>query len=399
MKKINRSIRGNQEKVWARSYSACSCRRCMHILPVMFEHVILAGLGLIGTSMLYDLRSHKLAGRITGIDLDKATGMRLSDQGLLDDFYAAPPVSSFPLASCDCLILAVPPQALAEMTQALVHFLSPDALVMDVASIKRGAIAHIAPHLPEQAHFIPCHPVAGGEGSGSAAARAGLFLHRRVILTPEAEANAKAVATTVSMWETFGAKCEPMPADAHDFIYAHMSHLPHLVAFATALAFYDTGVPVPPSLQTFMRISASPVSLWCDICLSNADMLLSPLYMYHELLGKIRDELSSQEAPPMTHDKKTPPFALAARIVASALISTVAASEKHFSHKMARYAGPGFIDLTSILQQPPEEDMAEISSRSREVALLLDAIGVRLAVILQALEDEDGKALKKVLTV
>ncbi len=44
--------------------------------------------------------------------------------------------------------------------------LAPGATVSDVGSVKGSVVRDTAPHLPNDVHFIPAHPVAGAEYSG-----------------------------------------------------------------------------------------------------------------------------------------------------------------------------------------------------------------------------------------
>ena len=72
----------------------------------------------------------------------------------------------------------------------------------------------------------------------------------------------------------------------HDSIFASVSHLPHVVAFALVNAVLSMGSPerrlhlAGPGFRDTTRIAASSPTMWRDICLSNQKALLESLLSY-----------------------------------------------------------------------------------------------------------------------
>ena len=70
-----------------------------------------------------------------------------------------------------------------------------------------------------------------------------------------------------------------MSATTHDSIFAAVSHLPHLLAFALVdeLALRDNAKELfnfaASGFRDFTRIAGSSPEMWRDICLSNRDAL------------------------------------------------------------------------------------------------------------------------------
>ncbi len=63
-----------------------------------------------------------------------------------------------------------------------------------------------------------------------------------------------------------GARVEAMPPHLHDLIYAYVSHLPQLLAFAAAPPLeYSELAEADGLLQKFLRLSGSNPDLWIDI--------------------------------------------------------------------------------------------------------------------------------------
>ena len=69
----------------------------------------------------------------------------------------------------DLVVLCVPVGAMSEVAVQIAPALKPGATVSDVGSVKKAVIEAVAPHLPDHAHFVPAHPLAGTEHSGPCA--------------------------------------------------------------------------------------------------------------------------------------------------------------------------------------------------------------------------------------
>jgi prephenate dehydrogenase len=178
------------------------------------------------------------------------------------------------------------------------------AIVTDVGSTKASVIAAARAELasasgPGFARFVPAHPIAGGELPGIEHADAALFRGRRLITTPVAETDAGALATVEALWRATGAEVTRMSADEHDRIFAAVSHLPHLLAFALVaqiaaapdaqrmLGFAGAG------FRDFTRIAASCPVMWRDIALANQSALSAALAGHRRLLDELQRALDA----------------------------------------------------------------------------------------------------------
>ncbi len=149
---------------------------------------------------------------------------------------------------------------------------------------------------------MPGHPIAGSEQSGPAAARADLYRARRVVLTPQADTAADSLATVRSLWEAAGAQVEVLDAVLHDRVFAAVSHLPHLAAFALVdelarRADSDTFFRFAASgFRDFTRIAGSSPEMWRDISLANRAALLTELDAYLDALQSLRQAVAEEDA-------------------------------------------------------------------------------------------------------
>src|SRR5258706_7772920 len=79
---------------------------------------------------------------------------------------------------------------------------------------------------------VPGPPVGGTDHTGAAAAFASLFEGRNVVLTPLPETAKEATERIASLWQTCGARVTTLDPARLDAVFAAVSHLPHVLAFA-----------------------------------------------------------------------------------------------------------------------------------------------------------------------
>ena len=195
----------------------------------------------------------------------------------------------------DLVILCIPVGACGPVMQEIAPFLKPGAIVSDVGSVKGAIVREMGPHIPQAAHFVPAHPVAGTEHSGPDSGFAELFINRWCILTPPEATDPDAVEKLRAFWAGLGARVEIMTPDHHDLVLAITSHLPHLIAY-TIVGTADELEEVTSSevikfsaggFRDFTRIAASDPTMWRDVFLNNKDAVLEMLGTFNEDLSKL----------------------------------------------------------------------------------------------------------------
>src|SRR5690606_26016335 len=161
-------------------------------------------------------------------------------------------------------------------------------------SVKSAIVRDVSPHVPAGVHFIAGHPIAGTEQSGPESGFAELFDGRWCILTPEPEADGKAVEKLTAFWEALGSKVEVMTPEHHDLVLAITSHVPHLIAYnivntAAHLERVTDSEVIKFSaggFRDFTRIAASDPTMWRDVFLNNKEAVL-------EMLGRFTEDLTA----------------------------------------------------------------------------------------------------------
>lgn len=262
----------------------------------MFNRVAVLGLGLIGGSFAASVRERGLARRVAGY-APAPDGARAIELGLIDE--VCPSVAAA-VAGADLVMLAAPIPQLPGLLSELSPLVCASMVITDCASTKRSVLAAARDALGAQAgRFVAGHPIAGSERSGPDAARAGLFDGCQFMLCPAPDTDADAQAAVRALWQALGANVVITDVDAHDRLYAELSHWPHAVAFALsaavgcgqhadeALRFAGGG------LRDTTRIGASSPTLWADILLDNRDAVLESAAAFDAqmtaLLAALRD--------------------------------------------------------------------------------------------------------------
>jgi prephenate dehydrogenase len=265
---------------------------------VIVDKLALVGTGLIGGSFALALKQAGAVREVLGVGRSSARLAVANELGLIDravDWAEA--------GQADCILLAMPVGETEAVLKNLAPHLKPGAIVTDAGSTKAEVVATARAVLGARfADFVPGHPIAGSEQSGPGAARADLYRGKRVVLTPQADTHAGALATVRALWQATGAQVETLDATQHDRIFAAVSHLPHLAAFALVdelaqRADGDTFFKFAASgFRDFTRIAGSSPEMWRDIALANREAVLTELNAYLAALQTLRQTVASEDA-------------------------------------------------------------------------------------------------------
>lgn len=259
----------------------------------MFKKVTIIGLGLIGSSVARAMKQFNLCEELIAADLDPDVCRRFADLGLanfvMDDIAASVEDSEF-------IVICVPPGAYGAVAETIGPQLQEGAVVTDVGSVKQAVIQAVRPHMPDHAHFVPGHPIAGTENSGPEAGFAELFDGRWCILTPMPDSDIQAVEKVVKFWEACNSTIELMDPQHHDLVLGITSHLPHLIAYTIV----DTADALEDDLKSevlkysasgfrdFTRIAASNPVMWRDVFMNNKVAVLDVLQRFTEDLTALQ---------------------------------------------------------------------------------------------------------------
>ena len=267
---------------------------------MFFEKVAVVGVGLIGGSFSLALKEKKLCGQVVGVGRSAANLKAAMDLGVVDSVEAD---AAAAVRGADLVLIATPVAQFEKIFLATQAVLQPECVLMDAGSTKRDVVAAARRGLGRRiSQFVPAHPIAGAEKSGAGAASAGLYRDKRVVLTPLAENPPATLDKAAAAWAACGARVSRMAPEEHDAVFAAVSHLPHLLAYALVddisaradaarlLGFAAGG------FRDFTRIASSHPEMWRDICVANRDRLLDELHLYEKKLKSIGAMLEKNDA-------------------------------------------------------------------------------------------------------
>lgn len=265
-----------------------------------FKKVIVFGVGLIGGSFALALRKANAVGEVVGFGRSESTLQQARQLGIIDRIGQD---AADEAADADLILLATPVGQMAEIMARIAPHLGAHTLITDGGSTKSDVVRAVYAQLGgKAAQFVPAHPIAGAELSGAAAARADLYVGKKVVLTPLPENTPEAVARVQAAWQACGANIHRLTYAEHDAVFAAVSHLPHLLSFALVhdlaqrdnrdllLSFAASG------FRDFTRIAASSPEMWRDICLANREALLQELQLYIAELTQMSAALAAGDA-------------------------------------------------------------------------------------------------------
>jgi prephenate dehydrogenase len=227
------------------------------------------GVGLLGGSIGLAVRERITGCRIMGYGHREATLQKALALGALDEVYEDPRSA---VRDADLVVLCTPVATLSPLLREIAGDLRTGAIVTDVGSTKRTLVEFADRSIPEHAHFVGSHPMAGSEKRGIEFARADLFENAVCITTPTARTNPAALQGVESFWQTLGMRTTRLSPVEHDRLLSDVSHLPH--AIAAAIVSMQQAAALKLSGKGFAdltRIAAGDPVLWRDILLDNRD--------------------------------------------------------------------------------------------------------------------------------
>jgi prephenate dehydrogenase len=278
------------------------------------KKLVIFGVGLIGGSVALALKKAGSAPHIVGVGRSEKSLNDALNLGVIDSLEAN---IGKACSDADLILIAAPVAQTKAILQSIQPHLQPQTVITDAGSTKSDVLATAREVLGDQcSQFVGGHPIAGAEKSGVAAAKADLFIGKNVILTPQnfpeskndalkglqdKASEASKITCVAEMWQMCGANVSEMSAETHDNIFAAVSHLPHLLAFALVdeIATRPNAAQLfsfaASGFRDFTRIAGSSPEMWRDISLANKTALLSEISAFESELNQLKQLLKNED--------------------------------------------------------------------------------------------------------
>lgn len=266
---------------------------------LVLKKLVIFGVGLIGGSVASALKNSGCVTEIVGVGRSNESLQTAIDLNVID---SATSNIAEAISHADIVLIAAPVAQTPLIFASIKPYLDTNTIVTDAGSTKSDVMACAKEILGDKfSQFVGGHPIAGAEKSGVTAATADLYLNKNVVLTPNHSTSAHAVQRVRVLWQLCGANVTEMSAETHDSIFAAVSHLPHLLAFALVddiasrpnaeqlFGFAASG------FRDFTRIAGSHPEMWRDISLANKTALLNEITAYQNELSRLKQMLENSD--------------------------------------------------------------------------------------------------------
>ncbi len=262
----------------------------------MLKKITIFGVGLIGGSFALALKKAGAVAQVVGVGRSAASLERARELGIIDRIGGSVAEA---VDGADLILVAAPVAQTEQILASIAPHLQPGTVVTDAGSTKSDVVAAARKALGDKiAQFVPGHPIAGREQNGPEAAIVDLYIGKKVVLAPLPENSADDIARVANAWQQCGAIIHRLTAQEHDRVFAAVSHLPHLLAYALV----DDIAKKPHAdllfqyaasgFRDFTRIAGSSPEMWRDISLANQAALLGELDAYMAQLTQLRAMLA-----------------------------------------------------------------------------------------------------------
>ena len=254
--------------------------------------IVVIGIGLIGGSLVRDLRELPVRPTILGMDRNPGHLSRAKALGLID---AEAEITD--LAGADLVIVSIPVDHVVKELPGLLRQVGEDTLVIDAGSTKAPICQAVSGH-EKRRNFLACHPIAGTEFTGPDAAISGLFQGKVNIICEVEQTAFRIQERALELFSHLGMRIRYMSPEAHDRHIAYVSHLSHISSFMLGKTVIekeknerDIFDMAGSGFESTVRLAKSSPAMWTPIFEQNRENVLETLEEYIANLQEFSDQL------------------------------------------------------------------------------------------------------------
>jgi len=256
------------------------------------------GIGLIGGSLMIDLRKRGFADKIIGVDSNLQHSNIAQLCGLVDETDTLDNA----VDRSDLIILSTPVDTNCEMLPAILDRIAGTSKVVTDMGSTKGEIAKISEHHPGRGRYVALHPMAGTEFSGPLAAIGRLFDYKNVIICDPELCDKDALVIVEKMVDILNMRKVYMNSSDHDVHVAYVSHISHITSFSLALSVLDKEREEQNILtlagggfESTVRLAKSNGDTWAPIFLENSRFIIEVIDNYIEKMNLFRKMISEKD--------------------------------------------------------------------------------------------------------
>lgn len=237
------------------------------------------GVGLIGGSLAYALRSAGICTSIIGSDSSSQNEEKALELGIIDRIVTF----EQGLETADIIVLATPVSVAPALAVKVLNRTNEKQVVFDVGSIKSEVCDMVSMHAFRD-RFVATHPMWGTEYSGPEAAQRDAFRGKTVVLCDGHLSSKHALLTLREIYTKLGMNIIEMNSEEHDLHAAYISHISHITSFALALTVLEKEREeqhifdmAATGFESTVRLAKSSYTTWIPVLLRNKYNVLDVL--------------------------------------------------------------------------------------------------------------------------
>ncbi|WP_026715064.1 prephenate dehydrogenase [Flavobacterium daejeonense] len=258
--------------------------------------VFVIGIGLIGGSMVLDIKALYPEATVCGIDSNEKHVQQALELGVID--VAA---TMADLDQADFVIVSVPVNVALGLLPQVLDLVKDNTIVFEVGSTKNPICEAIANH-PKRRNFIATHPIAGTEFSGPSAALRDLFRGKTNIICEVEKTAFKLQEKALDLFKAMGMRIRYMDPKSHDKHIAYVSHLSHISSFMLGKTVIDKEKDeqdifdmAGSGFESTVRLAKSSPAMWTPIFEQNKAQVLESLEEYISNLTQFKNLLAQDD--------------------------------------------------------------------------------------------------------
>ena len=260
--------------------------------------VAVVGIGLIGGSLMIDLRKRGFADKIIGVDSNLQHRNIAQLCGLVDETDSLENA----VDRSDLIILSTPVDTNCRMLPGILDRLGGTPKVVTDMGSTKGEIARISRGHPNRGRYVALHPMAGTEFSGPLAAIGRLFDYKNAIICDPELSDKDALCIIEKMLDTLNMKKVYMKSEEHDVHVAYVSHISHITSFSLALSVLDKEreeqnitALAGGGFESTVRLAKSNGETWAPIFLENSGFIIEVIDNYIEKMNLFKKMISEKD--------------------------------------------------------------------------------------------------------
>ena len=258
--------------------------------------VVVIGIGLIGGSMVLDIKALHPEATVLGMDANENHLQQAIDLCVVEKAG-----TSEDLSDAKFVIVSVPVDIALTVLPQVLDAVGENTIVFEVGSTKLPICEAVANH-PKRRNYIATHPIAGTEFSGPTAAIKGLFQGKTNIICEVEKTTFKLQEKALKLFMAMGMRIRYMDPQSHDKHIAYVSHLSHISSFMLGKTVIDKETEeqdifdmAGSGFESTVRLAKSSPAMWTPIFKQNKQQVVNTLEEYISNLSKFKTLLENED--------------------------------------------------------------------------------------------------------